>query len=549
LTDKNCKLAPLFAVLLLTSWAVYGQSSAQDGSTQPSNMVIKKTIRLIEVEVIAKDKKGNPVTDLEAKDFSLSDNGRAQKVILFSIEKRGNLAEPKAVDKPEDPPNAAQPHVFSNNHAAGRAPVVILMDLLNTAWDNQPAMKTAIVAAAKRIPPGTPVALLILQDDLKLVSDFTTDAASLAAALDKPSAATQQGSGPTITAPKSPNKKANEIILKNAVRAFNQETGDREDRTIRALTLIRSQLTLMRGRKSLIWICGGLLVNPHDWPAVKKLIEQMNNANVAVYTVDARGVMLDYGIGADVDANDMLGPWVEEQEANRGDILDVIAHSTGGVPYRNTNALDQAITRAMDDNSTVYTLGYYPQHDDWQGKPHKIEVKVARSGINLRYRSGYVAAPEAKVEPATQQRTLEEIAASPLEFPGLKFSVEAMPGKEAGTESFRLNVPATELGLLLQEDKYVGALQLSYLQREASGKDVSHKPVSFSFHLTNQEYQTALTQGLTVSSVVNLEKNVVKVRVLLHDVSSGRVGTVDVPVISTTTSEGNPKSESAVDSD
>ena len=486
----------------------------------------------MEVDVIAKDNKGRPVTGLEARDFTLRDDGRLEKITLFSIQQRNHPSALNAADSVQASPDSSKPQSFSNNHPESSVPVVILLDLLNTPWDNQPAMKSAVSASLKHIPPQTPLALLILGEDLRVISDFTTDSNSLATLLDKPSVARQEGSGPAITATKTSNERANAVILKAAVQAFNQETGDRVDRTVRALNLIRTQLAHMQGRKSLIWIGGGLAVSPHDWPAIRNVIDQFNDANVAVYTVDARGVVLDYGIGADNDDQDMLGPWLEEQANTRGDILDVLARSTGGVPYRNTNALDSAVTRAIDDNSTVYTLGYYPQHDDWQGKPHKIEVKVARSGINLRYRSGYLATPQAKPEAADQQQTLDAIAASPLDFPGLRFSVEVKSGNDPGTGSFTLHVPASELRLSLQDDKFVGALQLWFIQRQPSGADLTHKTSTFSFRLTPSEYQDAIAQGITLSSPLKLNKTTAKVRVLLRDINSGRIGTVDVPASS-----------------
>jgi VWFA-related protein len=524
------------ASFLLVSCSLWSQTPAP-GSTAPQSNVqepsvrFKKTIRLVEVDVIAKDKKGQPVTGLEAKDFRLRDNGRAETITLFSIQNRSDQAEEKAGKEPEGTPSLSNSiRVFSNSHPASSAPVVILMDLLNTSSDNQPAMKSALLASLQHIPPQMPVALLILGDDLKVVSDFTTDTNSLTALLEKPSVARQEGSGPAITAPKTSNKKFNDVILKTAVRAFNQETGDQLTRTMRALDLIRDQLRHMHGRKSLIWIGGGLSVSPHDWTAVRGVIDQLNDANLAVYTVDARGVVLDYGIGADVDAQDLLGPRREEQAETRGDILDVVARSTGGVPYRNTNALDQVIARAIDDSNTVYTLGYYPQHGDWQGKPHKIEVKVARAGVSLRYRSGYIATPEAKPEAANQPQMLDAIAASPLDFPGLRFSVEEKPGNDRGTQSLTVHVPLGELRLSLQDDKSVGAIQLWFIQKQSSGDDLTRKTSTFGFQLTPREYQDAVAHGLTLASVLKLNKTTAKVRVLLRDNNSGRVGTVDVPV-------------------
>lgn len=533
----STRAVTLLAAFLASS-LIYAQNLPPNSPSQPTDsessaIRIKKTIRLVEVDVIAKDKKGLPITNLEAKDFTLKDDGHIEKITLFSLQNRSAPAEGKA-GRGQTPSTSNSAHTFSNAHASGAVPVVILMDLLNSSWDNQPAIRSSLIASLKRVPSQTPMALLILSEDLKLVSDFTTDTQSLATLLQKPSAPRQEGIGPAITAAQTTNEKANETIMKNAIRAFNQESGARLDRTVRALNLIRTQLSHMQGRKSLIWVGGGLSVGPHDWRAISDVIDQFNDANVAVYTIDARGVLLDYGIGAEIDQNDMIDPLDAERAKTRGDILDVVARGTGGVPYRNTNALDQAVIRAVDDNSTVYTLGFYPHHDDWQGKPHKIELAVARSGITLRYRSSYLATPEAKPEDEAkgkdQQQTLEAIIASPLEYPGLRFSVEAIPGAHPGIASLSLHISPAELRLSMKDEKLTGALQLTFIQNRPSGEELSRKTSAFSFQLSPDQYNDAVAHTFTLSSSLRLHENASRIRVLLYDLNSGRIGTVDVPV-------------------
>ena len=523
--------------VLLVCCSLQAQSPPVAAKPQQSVTTIKKTIRLVEVEVVAKDKKGRPVTDLAATDFTLKDNGRPQKIRFFSPPPQ-HIGEPEAgpTEEMRKSVPSTNPQVFSNSHSFNPAPVLILIDLLNTSADNQPALKPALVAALNRNHSNTPIALLTLGDDLKLVSDFTTDASSLAALLEKPSVAKQEGFGPAITAPKTTNKKANAAILKAALTTFRFQSAAELDRTMAALNLIGNQLALMRGRKSLIWIGGGLSVGPRDWPQVSNVIDKLNDADVGVYTIDARGVLLDYGIGADIDAEDQLGPWLADQAETRGDILQVMATNTGGVPYRNTNALDDAVTRAVEDTTTVYTLSYYPLQDDSQNKSHKIEVKVSRPGINLRYRSGYTASSEAKPEVEDQQRALQSIAASPLDFPGIRFSVEVKPSKttpqDASAVNFVLHITASELRLASQEDKSVGVLQFLFFQRKASGEDIASSTSTYSFQLTPSEFESAISQGITFTLPLKLKPGAAKVRILVKDNNSARVGSVDVPVSS-----------------
>ncbi|MFZ0319773.1 MAG: VWA domain-containing protein, partial [Candidatus Sulfotelmatobacter sp.] len=473
--------------------------------------------------------------------FTLKDDGHPETITLFSLQRRSAPAKENPIPAQGQTPFASA-HTFSNANSSGDVPIVILMDLLNSSWENQPAIRSSLIASFERIPPKTPIALLILSEDLKLVSDFTTDTKSLTTLLQKPSALRQEGIGPALTATKTSNEKANETIMKSAIRAFNQEAGARLDRTVRALNLIRTQLSHMPGRKSLIWVGGGFTVGPHDWSAIRDVIDQFNDANVAVYTIDARGVLLDYGIGAEIDQTDLIDPLNAEHAKTRGDILDVIANSTGGVPYRNTNALDQAVLRAVDDNSTVYTLGFYPHHDDSQVKSHKIEVSVARPGVTLHYRSSYLitpqAAPKAEVndndknqnQNKDQQQMLDTIIASPLEFSGLRFSVEALPGKKPGLASLHLHISPAELRLSMKDEKLTGALQLTFIQKRPSGDELSRKTSAFTFQLSSDQYTDAVEHTFSLTSAVKLHGNATKIRVLLRDLNSGRIGTVDVPV-------------------
>jgi VWFA-related protein len=346
-------------------------------------VTIKSNVRLVQVDVIAKDKHGNPVTGLEAKDFILLDDGKPQKISRLSVE----IAEsPTAGEKAASlAPQHATPTAFSNSHPENAVPTVILFDVLNTSAEDQPSMKKGLLQSLDRLKEGTPVALLILGDDLTVVSDFTTSTISLTKAAGSGFGLRSEGFGTPITARKTGNPVRDRLIYKATSQAFRSEDRDRTVRTLAALHVICEQLQRMRGRKSLLWVTGGLGASgaTHE---VEDAIEKLNDANVAVYTVDARGVLLDPGISAETDTNDLTASLHEERDSGRGDILAVIANNTGGVSYHNTNRLDGAISQALQDRNLVYVLDYYPQHGEWHGKLHKLQVKTSRPGVRLRYR-------------------------------------------------------------------------------------------------------------------------------------------------------------------
>ncbi|MCL4851947.1 MAG: hypothetical protein KJZ78_11285, partial [Bryobacteraceae bacterium] len=53
-----------------------------------------------------------------------------------------------------------------------------------------------------------------------------------------------------------------------------------------------------------------------------------------------------------------------------------------------------AIEAAIRDSELTYTLGFYPDTADVDGKFHELKVLTKRKGVRLRYRKGYLALGE-----------------------------------------------------------------------------------------------------------------------------------------------------------
>lgn len=496
---------------------------AQTAADSPS-LTIRSSVRLVQIDVIAKDKHGNPVSGLEAKDFTVLDDGVPQKISRLTIERGtgegGNSSATEAV--------TPGPRIFSNTHPDNVVPTVVLFDVLNTPIEDQPSMKNGLLQSLACLTEGTPVALLILGDDLTVVSDFTTSTISLTKAAGAGLDLRSEGFGPPIVARRTGNPKRDALILKAATTAFVAENRERIGRTLAALRIIGQQLGQMQGRKSLLWITGGVSVPPGS-SDVEDAIERMNDANIAVYTVDARGVLLDPGLSAENDTNDLTQPAQIDREETRGDLLSVVAGATGGVTYRNTNRLDGAISQALADRKLVYMLDYYPHLGDWSGKLHKLQVKTSRPGVRLRYRLSYRATLPAKPNAQEQQQMLAALAGSPLDYGGLHFSVQVVPGP-ASDLRFVLHVPPEEVQWSSLEGKMLGTLQVWFIQKRASGEDLSTNNLSSDLRLTADAYQAAVSQGVALASDLKLNLSASKVRVMVRDEYSGKIGTVDVPV-------------------
>jgi hypothetical protein len=73
------------------------------------------------------------------------------------------------------------------------------------------------------------------------------------------------------------------------------------------------------------------------------------------------------------------------------DTMNELAGQTGGRAFYNRNDIDHAIALSVAEGSTYYTLAYYPEDKEMNGKFRKIEVAVDRKGVQTHYRKGYFA--------------------------------------------------------------------------------------------------------------------------------------------------------------
>src|SRR5205085_12105199 len=110
---------------------------------------------------------------------------------------------------------------------------------------------------------------------------------------------------------------------------------------------------------------------------------------------------------------------ISNESATRSDshsTMQELAERTGGKAFFNRNDIDAAIGHSIDDGSTYYTLAYYPENKNWDGKFRKIGVKVDRSGIKVRTRLGYFASdPKGGFD--QKQRDAAFAEALDLDFP------------------------------------------------------------------------------------------------------------------------------------
>ena len=503
-------------------------------ATAAHAQILQVTTHLVEVSVVAQTKQGDPAAGLGKEDFTLFDEGRPQQIAFFRAESL-RAAEGAAHPLP--------PNVFTNQmQAAPNSATVILFDGLNTRLPDQAYVRQQIIKFVQQLKPGDRVALYVMGRGPRVLQDFTGDPAKLLSAL----AAYKGGAAASLEAPMyDPALGAQaqfEAWLGELTFGLYDFYGDdRAFRTVRALIAIADHLESLPGRKNLIWVSGSFPVSiggdsvatpgrvaagkRDASPELERAARAFGKANLAIYPVDARGLMA---------AQEYVGPLTKPELRNPDTaefaIMQMLADRTGGRAFYNNNDLVAAFRRAAADARVTYVLGYYPSHKDWKGKFRKIEVQVKRPDIELHYRRGYFAQPGEPVDAGYRERVLDAALWSPIDATGLGLTVQVTP-KAAGELDLALQVTARDIAFLRKDDRWECGLDAWLVQLDRGEKQIKTDAKVNNLRLDQATFDHVKEAGgLVLMERVDPLPEAWLLRVLVRDVASGALGTLTVPL-------------------
>ena len=123
---------------------------------------------------------------------------------------------------------------------------------------------------------------------------------------------------------------------------------------------------------------------------VRDTIGLLNRLNVTIYSIDANG-LLENNQGAERDSRaTRIGMNTVTYSQELQDSLAMISRETGGLAFLNSQNFSKGLGDMVSDMNQQYWLCSTLPPFKKRGTYHKIDVKVARSGLNVRHRQGYV---------------------------------------------------------------------------------------------------------------------------------------------------------------
>ncbi|HEV2349239.1 MAG TPA: VWA domain-containing protein [Terriglobia bacterium] len=545
----------IWPFMLVAAARAFSQTSPPAKDQAPA--LLRATTHLVQVNVIALDHRGRPVADLKASDLILTDDGVPQKISVFSLEKSKPAAGQLS-------PLAA--NVFSNrwqDHPGAPTNVtLILLDAINTTFEDQAFARNQLQKFLKLVQPNDRVAIYVLGRNLRMLHNFSNDAASLLRSL-----TAYQGEIPTeykppdpmvtsaiydssggrqpagATAEPGPNTRR-EMANEGLEGEYDFLVLERVEKTIASLEAISNYLARLPGRKNLVWISGGfpftlgidaVRVRPGQpiqtpdilWDQIERGARALNNANLAIYPINARGLEGDPTYSAARRVIDLSSRSIAIGEDEINTMQD-LADRTGGRAFYNTNGISYAIQRAVNDSRVSYALAYYPTHGKWDGKFHKIRLKTTRAGIHLRYRLGYFALPEPTPTGADLKADFEAAVLSPLDATGLTLTATVSPAQ--GSLSINLKVDPSGITLKHQGDRWLGSLEFASEQMTSDSQELKYQPSHLVIDLDQKAYGRIKREGVSLTIVAKVRPGTDRIRLVVRDVPSGAIGSLAIPL-------------------
>jgi VWFA-related protein len=252
-----------------------------------------------------------------------------------------------------------------------------------------------------------------------------------------------------------------------------------------------------------------------EWTA---LAAHANAQRVTLYTFQAGGAG-SLGAAADMGPEDKLLnlPAVTSTEsANRQQPLSVLAHETGGRAVFWANDIRADLARMQEDLASYYSLGFNPSHFG-DGRDHRLEVRVKRPGVTLRYRQSYRDKPALE---RTVDRTLSSLFYGYEDNPlDIRLEVGEAQAADGGnwTVPVRLRIPLFKLGLQTQNGVYEGKLRVLVAVRSAGGESTPIRQVQVPIHIPHGQALTALGQLYQYNLTLTLKPGEQSLAVAVRD--------------------------------
>src|SRR5271168_869841 len=389
----------------------------------PQNYTLSVRSQLVVETVIVKDKQGKPIEGLTAKDFTVTEDGVAQKVRYCEYQTLPTKPIPI-------PPQAAQdediklykrltrtqiaPEPTGEAHYRDHRLLALYFDMsAMPPGDQLRALSAAEKFVRTQITESDLVAIMRYSGgSVDVLQDFTADRNKLLSILE--TLVVGEGQGDV----ESPDDASSADVG----AAFGQDDSEfnvfNTDRQLSALQTAATMLGQLNEKKSLIYFASGLRLNGlNNQAQLKATVDAAIRAGVSFWPIDARGLVAQAPLGDATKGSPgnsgmytgaaALATTTNFQQSQ--DTLFSLAGDTGGKALFDYNDLSKGIVQAQQAVTSYYIIEYYTTNPNLDGRFRKVKITANDATAKLDYREGYYAGKQfGKFNVVDKERQLED---------------------------------------------------------------------------------------------------------------------------------------------
>jgi len=556
--------------------------------------IVRVTTSLIQTDVVVTDKNDQIIDDLKLSDFKLLENGKKQDLQFMEFVKGSTEPRSEGTieiaGKPVEPEVARNLSVKDLR----RVFAFVIDDLTIPFEDIYTVRKMLTDFVDNKMQQGDLVAIIRVVGGSGFLQQFTSDKAILRRAISQIAARTSvYNAFNNLQTPGQINtERANAIALEatggtsfvpEQISAENGNLDASEDGSVKAQRALSTLVTaadvidsmkLLPGRKNLIMLSGGLPIFESGQQQItiggaqvtveesrtyitnvsyliRQLADRASRAGVVINTMDIRGLKAQRGVALFTDPGNeatsalfggangggaSFGRGVNPGVFNNSALdtmsghqgLQMLSDITGGVSVVNSDNFSSGLDKIIGRNS-YYLLAYRPS-EPFDGKFHKIEIKVDRAGAKVYSRVGYYARADQPAKDLTKEQMIVRAARSPLARRDVNIAGNLQYRFGADNRAdvdVNLAIDANNLDFKQDADgKYHATFDVVGFLIDGVGRQQDGFSQTVTSSFTAEEYKQALANGISFTGHATLGAGHYQLRAVVREEETGRMGTV-----------------------
>jgi len=335
-------------------WTAPAKSPSSENSKETST--IRVNVEMISMPVVVTDRTGRHIADLKQEDFQIFEDGVPQEISGFA-----------STDEPIE--------------------VAILLDTSGSTELKLASIQNAAIDFVHQLHPDDEVAVLSFAQEAKLQSDFTIDRDKNEYGIKK----TRPGG---CTAAYEAVWLALEDVLKpirerKALVIFSDGVDTCSSKASRKETLDLSKET----RATIYSVY-------YDTERDQQKTQRRNSTG---YPGQNPPIVFNpippiIGIPGSIPGTTTGGTGSSPEDYMRGNAyLKDLAENSGGGLFEGNTDLNAAFSAIAKELASQYSIGYYSTNTMHDGKFHKVQIKLKKSGLVARTKKGYYALKDKKI--------------------------------------------------------------------------------------------------------------------------------------------------------